>query len=139
MSQAAPDFTLNDLNGSPFTLSQTKGKVVMLDFWATWCPPCRMSIPELKKLHGEYASKGLELVSISLDDKIETVRNAVAAEGIKHRQLFAGESNAPALYAVRGIPMFVLIDKQGNVVRIWTGFTETMSTEWRTEIDRLLK
>lgn len=139
VTQAAPDFTLKDINGGSFTLSQEKGKVVLLDFWATWCPPCQMSIPELKKLDETYSARGLEVVSISLDDRMDKVEKVVAKEGLKHRQLFAGDADAPAKYAVRGIPMFVLIDKQGNVVKIWTGFSDEIAADWRKEIDSLLK
>jgi thiol-disulfide isomerase/thioredoxin len=67
----APDFTLQDLSGKMTSLSQFAGKVIILDFWATWCPPCRMSIPELVKLQERYAEKGLVVIGISLDDPLQ--------------------------------------------------------------------
>ena len=64
----APDFSLQDLSDQNVSLSDFRGKVVLLDFWATWCPPCRMSIPELVKLQDKYRDNGLEIIGISLDD-----------------------------------------------------------------------
>ncbi len=139
IGQLAPDFTLTDLSGKDFTLSAQHGKVVFLDFWATWCPPCQMSVPELIKLHEQYAGKNLEIASISVDDNPDKVVDFVAAKGIKHRQLFSGESQVDRRYGVRGIPTFVVIDKEGKVSKIWTGFTPAMADEWREEVDRLLK
>lgn len=66
--QDAPDFSLKDVNGKDVTLSQFKGRIVVLDFWATWCPPCRMSIPELVGLQKEFRGQGLVIIGVSLDD-----------------------------------------------------------------------
>ncbi|HDZ24410.1 MAG TPA: TlpA family protein disulfide reductase [Desulfobacteraceae bacterium] len=69
--QTAPDFSLKDVNGNDITLSQFKGRIVVLDFWATWCPPCRMSIPELTRLQKEFRSQGLVVIGVSLDDPVQ--------------------------------------------------------------------
>jgi len=135
----APDFTLQDVNGKPFTLSEQKGKVVFLDFWATWCPPCQMSVPELIKLNKEYGGKNVEIVSLSVDDNARKVVEFVAAKGIEHRQLMVADSQIDRVYGVRGIPMFLVIDKEGMIQNLWTGFTPSMADEWRSELDRLLK
>lgn len=66
--QDAPDFSLKDVNGKDIALSQFKGRIVVLDFWATWCPPCRMSIPELVGLQKEFRDQGLVIIGVSLDD-----------------------------------------------------------------------
>jgi peroxiredoxin len=70
--QKAPDFKLKNLSGEKLILKQLKGKVVLLDFWATWCPPCRASIPELVKLQDKYRDKGVVIIGVSLDDAIKT-------------------------------------------------------------------
>jgi len=70
--QKAPDFSLKDVNGKDISLSQFKGHIVVLDFWATWCPPCRMSIPELIGLQKEFRDQGLVVIGISLDDPMES-------------------------------------------------------------------
>ena len=66
--QAAPDFTLKDLNGDNVSLKKYRGKIVLLDFWATWCPPCRLSIPELVELQKKYRGEGVVVLGISMDD-----------------------------------------------------------------------
>jgi thiol-disulfide isomerase/thioredoxin len=111
---------------------------VLLDFWATWCPPCRFSVPELKKLHRDYAGKEFELVSVSLDEDVDAVKRMSAQEQFQHPVVMA-DAVISQNYSIRGIPKFVLVDRDGNVVRIWNGYMDTMSTEWRMEIDRLLK
>ncbi|MDA8432453.1 MAG: TlpA disulfide reductase family protein, partial [Nitrospiraceae bacterium] len=70
--QKAPDFTLKDLRGNHVTLSSLKGKVVLLNFWATWCPPCVAEMPELNKLYRKMASRGLEIVAVSTDSSVES-------------------------------------------------------------------
>ena len=137
--ETAPDFTLKDINGQSFTLSEQKGKVVFLDFWATWCPPCQMSVPELIKLHEDYKDKDVVIASISVDENPRKVVEFVAAKGIKHRQLLVDDSQVDRMYGVRGIPTFVVIDKNGKIQNLWTGFTPSMADEWRSWLDRLLK
>lgn len=138
VGKPAPEISLKDLDGKSFSLAALKGKPVFIDFWATWCPPCRQSVPEVMKLHDDYGPRGLEVVSISLDDGVEPVRRFVDDYGMDNVQLFAGDSSVPGDYAIRGIPMFVLIDKDGGIKRIWTGFIPSMAPEWRSEVDSLL-
>src|SRR5687767_10454531 len=70
---AAPDFTLTDISGKQVSLKDYRGKVVLVDFWATWCPPCRVSIPAMEELHKEYGPKGLQVLSVSMDEDVELV------------------------------------------------------------------
>jgi peroxiredoxin len=98
-----------------------------------------MSVPEIGRLHRDYAGKGVEVVSVSVDDRIDKVQKFAAEQHTEHRQLFAGGSDVAYRYGVRGIPMFVIIDKEGRIRQIWTGFTEDMPSEWRSVLDSLLK
>ena len=135
----APPIELNDMQGKLFSLTAQRGKVVFLDFWATWCPPCQRSTPEVVKLEEDYAPRGAVIVSISVDEDKSAVPRFVASHGMKNRVIIAGDSDVPQQYGVRGIPMFVLIDKGGKIAQIWTGFHPTMVPGWRSELDRLLK
>lgn len=109
------DFTLQDLNGNNVSLSDYRGKVVLLEFWATWCPPCRASVPALEKLHTSYKDKGLAILAISMDEGgWSSVQSFAKDYGITYTVL-KGTNEVMSKYRVRVIPMTFLIDKQGNV------------------------
>ena len=128
----APDFTANDINGKPFTLSSLKGKVVILDFWASWCVPCRKSNPHMKELYEKYHAQGLEMVYVSDDDgRPEAWRKAVADDGLQgdgfHHVLrgfkmdrTTGErdhsNDISDKYAIHYLPTKYLIDREGRIV-----------------------
>jgi peroxiredoxin len=117
----APNFKLQDLDGKTVRLSDFKGKPVVLDFWATWCQPCRDSMPGMAKLHKEYADKGLVILSISLDGgAIEDVRDFQKEYGMTYTVLM-GTEEAAAEYSVRTIPMMVVIDKSGKIRKRYMG------------------
>lgn len=137
--QKAPAFTLNDIAGEKFSLSDFKGKVVLIDFWATWCPPCVMSSPEVEKLSTDYKNQPVVVLSLSLDDNADSVRNFLKTHKISNRVAIAANTDIPEHYAVRGIPAFYLIDQNGFVVRAWEGFSPAMPSYWRKEIEILLK
>ncbi len=118
----APDFTLQDLNGKKVRLSDYKGKVVLLDFWATWCPPCRASIPGLEKIHKAYKDKGLVLLAISLDQgEWDSVKAFSAEYGITYTVL-EGNEDVSDKYQVRTIPMLLVINKEGRISKRYLGF-----------------
>lgn len=119
--QAAPNFKLKNLDGKEISLSQFRGRVVVLDFWATWCPPCRMSIPELVQLQKKYRDKGLVVIGISLDDPSESSNmflkafkqkfsmnyNVLRYDSQVMKDYFGTESPA--------IPTMFLIDREGRI------------------------
>lgn len=116
--EPAIDFTFPDIDGKNVSLSDFKGKVVFLDFWATWCGPCIASIPEIKKLEAEYHGKDIVFIAVSVDKAkdFEKWKTFVKEKELVGVQLFS--SNDPKLsedYKISGIPRFVVIDKAGNV------------------------
>lgn len=127
----APDFTATDINGKPFTLSSLKGKVVIIDFWASWCVPCRKSNPHMLELYKKYHKKGLELVYVAdNDDSPAKWREAVKKDGLVgdgfHHVLrglktlgagrFDRTSDISEKYAIHFLPTKYLIDRNGNIV-----------------------
>ena len=114
----APNFTLLSDKGKEVVLSDFRGKYVLLDFWASWCGPCRMEIPNLKKVWQKYYSKGLEIVSITLDAKDDDWRKALADEQMPWTQLTAKGTNVSKQYNVKGIPHILLLDPQGKIAEI---------------------
>lgn len=115
---AAPEFSLPSDKGGRVALKSLRGKYVLLDFWASWCGPCRSEIPRLKKLWEVYHAKGLEIVSITIDNKEADWRRALAEEQMPWTQLNAHGSPVARQYNVQGIPHLVLIDPEGKIVAI---------------------
>jgi len=104
------------LSGETYTLSQDKGKVVLIDFWATWCPPCVEALPELKKLYKELHQKGLEITGISLDSDRAALEKFLKKRDIPWKIIFSGKSmddEAAKLYRINSIPKYFLVDKKG--------------------------
>jgi cytochrome c biogenesis protein CcmG/thiol:disulfide interchange protein DsbE len=118
---AAPDFTLQGMDGKTVRLSDHKGKVVLLEFWATWCPPCRESVPGLQKLHNAYKDKGLVVLAVSMDqDNWEEVTSFIAERHITYTVL-KGNAGVAEEYRVRALPMTVIINKEGNISKRYLG------------------
>jgi len=135
----APDFVLADLNGKKITLKGLGGKVVFLDFWATWCPPCIVSVPEIEKLADEYRGRDFQLVSISLDEDVEAVKKFMKWRNMTTQVTMAGNTQVDLQYRVTGLPSFFIIDKQGYLVGAWNGYHPSLIEIWKKEIDRLLE
>lgn len=135
ISGVAPGFTLTDMNGKSVSLADFKGKVVILDFWATWCPPCKREIPDFIKLQSEYGSKGLQIVGIALDQP-NKVQAFVKDNGMNYPVL-PGTSEVAANYGgVEGIPTTFIIDKSGKIVTKYEGFRPKETFE--SQIKKLL-
>ena len=121
----APDFTLPRLGGGEFTLSILKGKVIILDFWATWCPPCRKEIPDFISLYKKYKDKGLEIVGVALDrDKETSVGPFAKKMGINYTIVFGDQEVTKKYKGIRYIPTTFIIDKDGNIAKKHIGFVE---------------
>jgi peroxiredoxin len=118
----AADFTLPDMNGKNVRLSDYRGKVVLLEFWATWCPPCRASIPGIEKLFKAYKDKGLVILAVSLDEGgWDSVKSFISSNGMTYTVL-KGNDDVSASYQVRTIPMMLIVDKDGRISKRYLGF-----------------
>jgi cytochrome c biogenesis protein CcmG/thiol:disulfide interchange protein DsbE len=136
----APDFSLEDLSGNTVTLTASKGNIVLLDFWATWCPPCRMSIPELVELQKKYGDQGLVIMGISLDDP-EEVSNGDLLDFKKqlhiNYKILRADWKVMEDYFGSGstsIPTLFLIDRTGKIVEKHVGFRPGMVEESLKEL-----
>lgn len=112
----APDFTLTDADGRSVALSDFRGRWVLLDFWASWCAPCRAQLPLIAGLEAEYAPKGLEVIGISLDKERDQWLRAVEEDGCRWLQLRDAEGTVAHDYAILSIPNVMLISPEGEVV-----------------------
>lgn len=118
----APDFTLKDVEGKTFHLADTKGTVRLVDFWATWCAPCREEIPMFKDLHATYGAKGFTLVGIAMDDEgLPTVKPFVDENKLPYLTLIGNEAVADSFGGLVGFPSAFLIDREGKIVETWVG------------------
>lgn len=109
------DFTLTDLNGKSWTLKGLKGKVVLLNFWATWCPPCRKEMPDLESLYRRFGPQGLVILGID-DEQAEKVQPFVARQGITYPVLLDPGRKVNTLFQIEGIPKTFVYDREGKIV-----------------------
>jgi len=136
----ATEFEANDLKGKSVKLSQYKGKVVILDFWATWCPPCKKGIPELMQLHAEHQKSGLEVIGLSLDDKgAAVVQPFVDKNAVNYTMLLiAPRGTVAQTYVPSGrIPTMHILDRQGRIAQTIVGLVpkETIAGIVRTLLE----
>lgn len=118
----APEFTLKDVFGHDFRMADAKGTVRLVDFWATWCAPCREEIPMFKDLHAAYGAKGFTLVGIAMDDEgLAIVKPYVDEMKIPYLTLLGNEGVAESFGGVFGFPSKFLIDREGRIVDTWVG------------------
>lgn len=137
VSGSASDFTLKTLEDQEITLSALKGKVILLDFWATWCGPCRESIPHLIQIYKTYHDKGFEVIGMSMDKGgAETVRHFVKSMDIPYPIIITPDDVARD-YGVTGLPTTVLIDKEGKIREKMVGFSSTIAQQMVTKVEEL--
>lgn len=120
----APELSVSDLGGKSLSWKQLEGKVVLLDFWATWCAPCRKSMPALQALHDRYASRGFTVVGVSIDDKkpVPKVKRFVNSKKIRYPIVIDAEKDPSwGRFGVKAVPAAFLVDRSGNIVAQWTG------------------
>lgn len=111
----AIDFTLYDLDGNKISLNDFRGKSVYLNFWATWCPPCRKEMPAMEKIYQEYKDKGLVVLTIDIGEDKETVKNFIQDNNFNFEVLLDSDQSVAAKYSITSIPVSYFIDKDGNI------------------------
>jgi len=109
-----PKFMANDIDGNFHTLEQYKGKPLILNFWGTWCPPCRRELPDLKKIYAEYKPQGLEIIGLAVNDSPEKVRSFAKQMGIDWVMLIANQESAKSYQIGNGVPVTIFLDREGK-------------------------
>ena len=128
---AAPDFTLEDLSGKRVSLKQFRGRVVFLNFWATWCVPCREEMPAMEKLHRELKDEGLEVVAVNFKENSQQVRKFFDELGLTFTALLDKDGAVSEEYGVWSLPLSYFIDRRGEFVGKAIG-----SRDWHSEAAR---
>ncbi len=143
MPSGAPAFaaTFKTLDGKPATLAEWKGKVVVLNFWATWCPPCLAEIPTLEAGRKKYASRGVAFIGAAVEDSADLVRDFAKEHNISYPLVMAGSGNGITLLQalgneVAGLPFTMVLDREGNVVAVKLGILK--QARLRQILDRLV-
>lgn len=123
--QPAPDFSLKALNGDRVVLSQLKGKVVVLDFWATWCPPCQEALPHFQAMsaNADFAQRGLTVLAIDEQEDAGTIQPFIDSRHFTFTVVQDSEASAYRDYALQGLPTTIIIGRDGNVQATITGWT----------------
>jgi thiol-disulfide isomerase/thioredoxin len=138
--QPAPDFELGQRGGGTANLSQFKGQVVMINFWATWCGPCRQEMPLLESIHKKYKPMGFTMIGVNVEPDPKAAEQWLAKQPpVSFPILFDTESKVSKLYKVTGMPNSVIIDRKGNVRMLHRGYKPGDENEYLNQIRALVK
>lgn len=133
----APDFSVTDLSGRSLRLSDYRGQVVLLDFWATWCDPCKEEIPHFIQMQNKYASQGLQVVGISMDDAEPPVRRFQQQFQMNYPVAIGNPKLADQYGGILGLPVTLVIDRNGRITTRHVGATDPAVIE--AEVVKLLR
>src|SRR5882672_12947007 len=138
-STKAPDFALRSLEGPNLRLQEQRGRVVMVNFWATWCGPCRIEMPHLARLYDKYRASGFQLLGINIDEDPRQAATVATKLGLRFPVLFDTEKKVSKLYDLSTMPSNVLIDRDGKVRYIHRGYRDGYEDTYEKQIRELLK
>jgi peroxiredoxin len=138
-SALAPDFTLHTLGGTNLRLQEQRGRVVMVNFWATWCTPCRQEMPQLNKLYEKYRASGFVLLGVNVDDDTRRAADVATKLGLKFPVLLDTDKAVSRIYDLSTMPSTVLIDRDGRVRYVHRGYLVGDEAMYDKQIRDLLK
>ncbi len=136
---AAPDFTLRSAAGANLRLKEQRGQVVLVNFWASWCGPCRQEMPHLNRLYDKYRASGFTLLGVNIDDDPRKATGTAAQWGLKFPVLLDADKTVSRLYDLGSMPATVLIDRDGRVRFLHRGYREGMEEAYERQIRELVK
>ncbi len=137
--QVAPDFVLRSSTGENLRLSEYRGDVVLINFWATWCGPCRQEMPLLDDLYGRYQRVGFNLLGVNIDEDSRRAMQMVQELGVNFPVLFDEHKEVSKLYEVEAMPVTILVDREGIVRHVHHGYKPGYEEKYLTEIRSLLR
>jgi thiol-disulfide isomerase/thioredoxin len=138
IGDAAPPFSLPTASGDPVALDKLRGKVVYVDFWASWCGPCKRSFPWMNEMHDRYGARGLAIVAINVDKKREDAQRFLAQVPASFPIVYDAAGVTPTSYAVRAMPSSFLIDASGKIVDVELGFRDERKSALEERIRALV-
>jgi peroxiredoxin len=135
----APDFTLKSLKGSNLKLSEFRGDVVMINFWATWCGPCRQEMPILNDLYLKYRDKGFTLLGVNVEKNNSKAANMIRDLRVVYPVLFDQQSEVSKLYKVDDMPSTILVDRDGKIRYLHNGYVSGTEDQYVREVRELME
>jgi thiol-disulfide isomerase/thioredoxin len=135
----APPFKLESMAGKPVSLDQYKGQVVMINFWASWCGPCRTEMPILEKLHTKYKPMGFTMLGVNVEPDPGLAANWLKSTPVSFPILFDTRSEVSKLYSVAGMPSTVIIDRKGNLRWLHRGYKAGDENEYLNQIRAMVR
>ena len=135
----APDFTLRSMQGANLRLQEHRGQVVMVNFWATWCGPCREEMPHLNRLYDKYRASGFTVLAVNIDDDARNAAGMASKLGLRFPVLFDSEKTVSKLYDLKAMPSTVMIDRDGRVRFLHRGYLSGYENTYDQQIRELLK
>lgn len=135
----APDFALRSLEGPNLRLQEQRGRVVMVNFWATWCGPCRIEMPHLARLYDKYRGSGFQLLGVNIDEDPRQAASVATKLGLRFPVLLDSEKRVSKLYDLSTMPSTVLIDRNGRVRYVHRGYRDGYEDTYEKQIRELLK
>lgn len=139
VGQQAPDFGgLSLVDGSSYRLDEFKGKVIMLNFWASWCGPCRQEMPPLEALYQQYRGLGFVIMGVNVDEALGPAQKMIKKLGVSYPNVFDSDNNISRGYNVSAMPMTVIIDASGKIRYIHYGFKAGYIEKYTQEVRGLL-
>lgn len=137
-SKAAPNVVVHSADGATVRLADYKGRVVLVDFWASWCPPCKTSFPALDAIYREFQEQGLEVLAVNVDERRHDADTFLGAHPHGLTVLFDPKGVAPEAFGVKGMPSSFLIDRAGDIRFTHMGYSGNVDDSYRQEIRQLL-
>ena len=138
VGEAAPAFALATAKGEPIALDKLRGQVVYVDFWASWCGPCKRSFPWMNELAQRYGASGLTVVAVNVDKKREDAAKFLAATPGAFTIVYDPAGSVASSYDVKGMPTSYLVDRAGRVVAVDSGFRDDAKAAWEARIKSAL-
>lgn len=134
----APDFELTSVGGEQVTLSQYRGKVVLLHFWATWCPPCKKAIPDEIELLEEFGRQGFAVIGLSMDKDTDELKEFLSRQELNYPIVQVDEATCEAYGGISTLPVMLLIDRQGRIRKRTMGYTREIASGIERAVKMLL-
>lgn len=135
----AADFTLKAADGSNYRLAEQRGELVLINFWASWCGPCRQEMPQLDKLAAEFADLGVQVVGINVEQETADAEQFLKASPVSFPILWDGSNSTAKAYAVGGMPTTVIVDRNGDIRYRHAGYQPGDEQEYREQLKKLVR